>query len=135
MLGACRVKEMRSLHSYLFQQQRMHHGIQTENVSSSGSMHHLGTPAFSSSVLSSMSISLDFRSRGGLRREGRCDVWAYKSATCAHHCERFPEGTGAIFGPIRAPHAHIIANDFLREQERYLGLYWRHMRAPLRMIS
>ena len=44
-------------------------------------------------------------------------------------------GAEAVFGPILAPHARTVANDFLREQERYLGLYWRHMRAPLRMIS
>ena len=31
-------------------------------------------------------------------------------------------GADAIFGPIRAPHARTIANDFLREQKRYLGL-------------
>ena len=31
-------------------------------------------------------------------------------------------GADAIFGPIRAPHARTLANDFLREQKRYLGL-------------
>ena len=31
-------------------------------------------------------------------------------------------GAEAVFGPILAPHARTVANDFLREQERYLGL-------------
>ena len=31
-------------------------------------------------------------------------------------------GAEAVFGLMLAPHARTVANDFLREQERYLGL-------------